>query len=46
MRRQCFVLAANSSTPLPYWLSIPLLQLPQWIETNNEIYDKTGKEGG
>lgn len=31
------VLSENTHTPIPFWLSLPLTQLLQWIHDNNEI---------
>ena len=31
------VLARNNNTPIPFFLSCPLSELPEWIRTNNEI---------
>lgn len=37
MRRQALVLAKNYSTPVSYWLALPLHDLKDWIDTNNVL---------
>lgn len=34
------ILARNNNTPIPYWLSLPLWKLRQWIRTNNIVVAK------
>ena len=31
------ILARNNNTPIPYWLSMPIMSLSRWIRTNNRI---------
>ncbi len=38
------ILARNNNTPVPYWLSLPLWRLGQWIKTNNVIVAEEKKE--
>ncbi len=38
------ILARNNNTPVPYWLSLPLWKLSQWIRTNNIIVAEAKKE--
>ena len=44
LQKQCMILARNNNTPVPYWLSLPLWRLGQWIKTNNVIVAEEKKE--
>ncbi len=35
------ILAKNTYTPLPFWLDTPLVQIPDWIGTNNELIEES-----
>jgi hypothetical protein len=37
LRKQCLLMARNNSTPVPFWLSLPLQQLCLWIGANNAV---------
>lgn len=37
LRKQCLTLAAQNATPVSFWLSLPLPELPRWIDAHNEI---------
>ena len=34
------MMSMNCSTPVDYWLSMPLKEFSRWIHTNNEIRRK------
>ena len=36
-RKQCLILAKTNSTPVYYWLSLPLKDLRIWIEAHNAV---------
>lgn len=38
------ILARNSHTPIPFWLSQPLWKLFRWIKANNAIVAEEGEE--
>lgn len=44
LRQQCLIMAQNSHTAVPYWLSLPLVELAAWIEDNNRIAAETPKQ--
>lgn len=44
LREQCIIMAKNNGTDIPFWLSMPLVQLIQWIRTNNRIEAESRKE--
>nr|DAI82286.1 MAG TPA: hypothetical protein [Caudoviricetes sp.] len=37
LQKQCLILARNNHTPVPFWLSLPLWKLGQWIKANNAV---------
>ncbi|MGN0184680.1 MAG: hypothetical protein ACI4AL_06145 [Aristaeellaceae bacterium] len=43
LRRQCLLMAQANNTPVPFWLSLPLWQLKQWIEDSNWIINERKK---
>ena len=36
-------MARNNYTPISFWLSLPLIELIQWIEVNNQVISKEKK---
>lgn len=40
MREQALVLSRMWYTPAPYWLSMTLRELRDWIRSSNETLDK------
>lgn len=44
LRRQCLVLAQSGAAPVSYWMSIPLRELGQWIESHNELIKEQKKK--
>lgn len=44
LRTNTLILASNRNTPVGFWLSLRLSDLPNWIRTNNQIEaQKSGK---
>ena len=43
LRRTVLVLATNRNTPVNFWLSLRLFDLPQWIRANNTIEEEKTK---
>ena len=37
LRKQYLILAKNNSTPVPFWLDLPLWELRFWIRANNAV---------
>lgn len=37
IRRQCLVMAQNTYTPVQFWVEMPLTELAEWIESNNDL---------
>lgn len=37
LRKQCMVLAGNNCTGVHFWVSLPLPELSQWIDVNNDM---------
>lgn len=38
LRRQVYTLASSGAAPVAWWLSLPLVELRDWIMTHNEVY--------
>lgn len=43
LRRQSMILSQNNHTPIDFWLSLTLMELPLWIHTGNDIVEETKK---
>ena len=46
LRRQSMILSQNNHTPIDFWLSLDLMELPLWIHTGNEIVEESKKSNG
>lgn len=40
MRKQALIMAENASTPVGYWLSLPLCSFAAWIRANNSLQEE------
>ena len=40
LRKTCLILSKNNYTPIPFWLSLSLRSLGEWIEANNQIIEE------
>lgn len=43
LRRQCLVMARNGYGSVQFWLSMPLVEFPKWIEENNRMVEEERK---
>ena len=37
LREQCLILANERNTPVTDWLSMPMAELPLWIQSHNKL---------
>ena len=45
IRKQCLTLSKNWTTPVSFWLDLPLRELAHWIEASNEKVREDEKGG-
>lgn len=44
IRQQCLILAQTNNTPVPFWLSLALPELCEWIRASNSVQDEAHRE--
>lgn len=45
LRHNAMVLSMRTYTPISYWMSLPLMEMPQWVRTYNEIAREEANHG-
>ncbi len=44
LRRQYLVMAANTYTPVQFWVSMPLVEFMDWITASNDLIAERDKK--